>query len=1302
MVPNAPPLEAGAEGFVYAPVVDVGGTKGAPMGEPGSEFRRVYLGPGTNAAASPGDDQVQHDFLAARATAQAGDPWSQLDALVGSTQPSQAAPRVAGAGSPTPGPNGPQQPYQAVQGPVPDADQPLGTRLIGAASAIVPAPEDEDEGESSLSLDSLVRPAGAVAKDVAIGALETPQAVLRGLIGGVGETAGAALSVGQAIDKVLPQWLLHALPMGAALNAVGSAPGQAGLRYVAESAAEDKSEIPAPTSTTGAMVEMATQFGVGLKGGNAVAEGLRLTGRAAHILADVVAGATSMDPAAPRLSNLIDDVAPNFLTEWLKARPDQDGALFGRLKAGLEFAGLGAIFEGLKAGLGVIKRAALGTPSGFGRQSSLGRGGAGATQTAEQPRPTAAGVGPEGTGPAPEGVLPTELAQPKAPLVTITPSIRGMAEQVAEQQAGLPRQPPGEAGLPVGATEGGAETLTGHLMLSPEEVSDYMEGRNADNPVRINLLRIGSGDDIRAVLEQVARTIPAPEVRTNDAMIRAADALGLSPSDFLAGYKGTNLSDAEIIAMRFILDSSAQQLIDYGAAVYNPITNSDEARVTLLRALATHRALQLYLANAGTEASHALHAFSILSRQQPGYVQAVKQIVEQGGRNDIDQMAADLASLQNPLQVSRLVAASVRGTGRDTFLKVFYNTLLSNPRTIVKKLASDGTMVMWNLATNFAAERLGSGAVPPGDTAALAYGYVSSMKDALRMAGKGLAAGQSQFFSQFQTMDWLDKSRLSLLSNGAPQTIADDAPTQAGASYLRAALPTSWIGAADDFAKYLNYRAYLREGAYRDGVSKGLDGPDLATHVATNLDNVPNWLHQQALAQALRSTFQEPLTGVLQKIQGLVDALNVPVAHTDFQIPIGRIIVPFVKVPANIMRWSYNNTALNRLLPSRAIQSEMAAGGATRDLALARTWLGSAVALSVADLALNNTITGAGPRDPQLQRAWRAAGNEPYSIQLPGQRPVSYNMVEPMGMLTGSIADTFNIMKFAREDGRENLAASLMFGAGNAVLSKTYMQGTANLFEALNEPDRSGDRIAQSVALPFLSPQGVAAAAHAIDPWVRAHRTLMDNVESRLPIVSERLPPARTLWGDPISQRDAYLPFLPSNSFVPRFVSPWQLGPEPGAVEPIDRWIWDNRTAFPRSASNQLGISKPAEFQSFEPSPGSKVSVQVQLSPVQFDRFQELAGNGLKNPTTGLGAKDLLNGLVAGTSTDRDAQAAWNAASPAYQAVIVQRVVNRYRAAAREELMHEFPDLGITVTDGARTRAKQMQGQGATLPATAE
>jgi len=227
------------------------------------------------------------------------------------------------------------------------------------------------------------------------------------------------------------------------------------------------------------------------------------------------------------------------------------------------------------------------------------------------------------------------------------------------------------------------------------------------------------------------------------------------------------------------------------------------------------------------------------------------------------------------------------------------------------------------------------------------------------------------------------------------------------------------------------------------------------------------------------------------------------------------------------------------------------------------------------------------------------------------------------------------------------------------------------------------------MVMPFISPQGVAAAAHAIDPFIRAHRTLMENEESRLPIVSEGLPPARTLWGDPIPQRDAYLPFLPSDSFVPRFVSPWQLGPAPDDVEPIDKWIWDNRSAFPRADANQLGISKASQFQSFE---AGKVSVQVQLDPREYDRFQELAGNGLKNPATGLGAKDLLNGLVTGTSSDRSAQDAWDKQSPGMRAVLVQRVINTYRKAARDELVHEFPDIGDTIRQSAEARKAQLQG----------
>lgn len=1236
------------------PVIDVGAPASPTPtpGQMGSQLAPVWHGNTASAFTPPGDGKVQHDFMAGRSLAQAGDPWGSLNNLIG------------GGGG-----NQPQGRGQPTAAPLPADDRPVGTRLVKAPQAAQQSLEgDEETGTEGLELGTLVPPLARAAKDIGTGVIETPQAMLRGLLGAAQQTLRAGMSIRDAIDSVLPEWLVNS-PMEGEFRKAGMPSG--GLVDVAEQGVGAAHEaIPEPSSTTGSLIEQGAQFGVGLKGAEAATAGLAAAApKAAQLLNGLIAGATTMDPNAPRLSNVIDDIAPNFLTEWLKAKPGQDNQLMERLKSGLEFAGLGALFEGLRHGLGYIKQVVRGPTGAKFFENVPPPSGATTTQTLPQPgAPLAEG---------PEGVLPPELGGTREPLVEITPRTQGMAETVLEQQAGMERPFPEHAGAPTS--------------LPPEQVSDYIEGRTADNPIRINLLRIGSGDDIRNVLEEVARTIPEPAVQSNEATIRAADSLGISPSDFLAGYQGQNLNAAQTTAMRFVLDSSAKQLIDYAQAALDPATATPDAKSTFVRAFATHRALQEYFVNARAEAGRTLQAWSIMSQQRAGATRAVQQLIEQAGQNNIDQMAADVASLGDPLQVSRLVAASERGSGRDTFLKVFYNTLLSNPRTIVKKLASDTGMVMWNLATNYAAEVAGTGAVPPGETGQLGYGYISSLKDAIRVAGKGLKAGESQFFKQFQTMDWQDKSRLSLLANGAPELIPEEMPTQAGASWLRAALPTSWIGAADDFAKYLNYRAYVRSLAFRDGIRQGLDGPDLSTFVSQTLDNVPDSIHQEALSNALRSTFQEPLTGVAAKMQDLADSINIPIWHSDFIVPLGRIVMPFIKVPTNIARWSYRNTALSRLFPTNAVNSELAQGGATADLARARVWLGTSVALGMADLALNNVVTGRGPHQPEMQRAWRAAGNEPYSIQIPGQRPVSYNMVEPFGLLTGAIADTFNIMKFARDDGRGNMAAALAFGVGQAMLSKTYLQGAANFFEATNDPERSGDRIAQSMAMPFFSPQGVAAAAHAADPYVRAHYNFLENIETRLPYISQGLPPQRTLWGDPVPQRDAFLPFVPSDNFAAKMLSPWPLGIKPESVQPIDRWIWDNRLEFPRGDSGQLGIRKLGEYQSF--SVGPSISVQAHLTPEQHDRLQVLAGNELKDPRTGQGARDLLNGLVTRSSPDSGMQDAWNEASPALKAVMVQRIVNRYRAAAKQALQNEYPDLAETVRENAQGRAQQLVPQ---------
>ena len=685
-VPTAPPVAAPAPAVVPTPqlgaVIDVGTpTPNVQPGEFGSELRPVYENmAGTAPSVAPSDNQVSHDFLAARALAQAGNPWDRLNALIGpSAAGQQNAPQPGQAGGAAEGQPGVQAPRSAAGGRAPtpvatDDDRPIGRKLIDAPQDI--EDEEEDQGEQGLDLSSLVPPLERAAKDIGVGAIETPQAVLRGLLGAGQQLTGGLHSVQTAIDQVLPQWMAESLPMFAALRPLATA----GTGAVSSALGAAKEAIPEPSTVTGGLIEQGTQFGAGLAVPGGAAEATGLTGVPLMLMKDMIAGATTMDPNAPRLSNVIDEVAPNFLTDWLKAKPGQDTQLMGRLKSGLEFAGLGAMFEGLRTGLGVLKGAFTGPKGEFPAPSSLGRGKPGTVETGTIQRPGAP------TGEAPEGVLPQGWTAPNVPLVEINPKIKGMAETTLEGQMGIPPpHPETGAGAPPG---GEGATFTGDVKFTPEQVADYVEGRTADNPIRINLLRIGSGEDIQNALEQVARTIPEPSVVSNEATIRAADASGLSPADFLNGYKGQNLNASQTTAMRFMLDSSAQQLIDYAKAAADPLTASPEAQATFLKAFATHRALQQYFVNARAEAGRTLQSWAIMSQQRAGYTRAVQQLIEQAGEQNVDQMAANIASLDDPLQVSRLVAASDRGTGRDTFLKLFYNTLLSNPRTIVKKLSS--------------------------------------------------------------------------------------------------------------------------------------------------------------------------------------------------------------------------------------------------------------------------------------------------------------------------------------------------------------------------------------------------------------------------------------------------------------------------------------------------------------------------------------------------------------------------------------------------------------------------------------
>lgn len=825
------------------------------------------------------------------------------------------------------------------------------------------------------------------------------------------------------------------------------------------------------------------------------------------------------------------------------------------------------------------------------------------------------------------------------------------------------------------------------LKITPQvrqQAADWLQGRTDNNPIQSSLLDITSDQHVNDTIASVAKMIPKGSVKPDDILRMNAYSLGLTPDEVAAALKPKLPSDELMGAAGMYMDAGGKELQGYAKAALESGAPEDQEKA--VRAYGALSNLISSFTESGTDMGRGMRARQLAWSATNDATKAIKDVIENAGADNVDEIIRKVAAFDDPAKVAPFVSNLRRYGARDGLVYGWYNLLLSNPGIILKKAASDTTVAAWNVAARYAAEKMGSGAVPPGEAAALLQGYMGSMGDAIRGAGKALKAGQSQFYGDYQTTDGRVISRLH---NNGP-ALADEAqasPTYNAIDFLKSAMPTSWIGAADDFAKIANYRAELHALAFRQGMKKGLAGDALSDHIAQALNNVSQPLHEQAVSAALKNTFQEPLTGISQNIQDIADKMNIG------PVPLGRVILPFVKVPANFLKFVYQNSPLPLVpwLRSDPIRAQLAAGGASADVARARIGLGTAVSIIAATLAAAGHMTGGGPSDPRMRSAWLGAGNKPYHLTFGGQS-VEYNKIEPIGTLLGTVADTADILRYAHEKDAGDAAMSLVFGTGNALLSKTYMQGLSDFLEALHNPDQNASRYLQQLVTSMTMPQGAAALDRATDPWLRAHYGFLDSIAARTPGVSHTLPAQQNLWGEPLPREHAWLPGsddLPGGvgQGIADAVSP--IGVSDGKTSPIDTWIWQHRDDFPKGDNGAALL--PGRAGTTESFTRDRIDAHVQLTPQQIYRARALAGTEIKDPKTGLGTKDYLSALVSGNNPDAGAQAQWNAASPARQALMVGQIWTQARAAAKAQLIREYPDIQNSVRAQWQARSATIQ-----------
>ena len=823
------------------------------------------------------------------------------------------------------------------------------------------------------------------------------------------------------------------------------------------------------------------------------------------------------------------------------------------------------------------------------------------------------------------------------------------------------------------ARNGGLEDLAGKV-----KESDF------------NFDHLDTADDVKQMIDGFSAhferetTLATGGVQSHEATARYAQEIGTSVKQLEQLYGATGNLAARVYAGRILLAASAEKTQKMITRVVEEGNTADI--LAFRKQVATHAALQAQMKGVQTEVARALNQFRMQASSVDMAIHEKNAILEAlGGRDANVRFAELLDSISDPVKRNKVARLGAAAQTPERLWWAWMQGLLSGPTTHVANLLGNSAVaaiapIERTIGAIVSHLPGGSGKIQYGEGLEQMAGLVGGMVDALRITAQGreaikdatgkffkadftgasnvLAENGDQFGNAIRSFNE-DRGILGSTEGAyehSARPISADALDLDPTTFMgRAAdvggavwgLPTRALQASDELFRTMHYRGELRALAYREAARQGLEGDDLARFVADTLERPPADFHAQALEAARQGTFQAPLGQFGRWLQ-----------EGTIKVPALRFVMPFVRTPINILKYAGHRTpGLARF--SAQVQADMAAGGARREMAIARQVFGGTM-LTVAGLAAHaGLLTGGGEKD---QTAEKLAGWQPYSVKV-GDEYVSLARIEPFGTLFGLAADFVDISGHLDEQTSSEIAASLGLALTRNFTSKSYVQGLSRFLAAVVDPAQKGSAWFEQFAASFVP--GIANTVRkAMDDDVKEVRGLIDAVKARLPGFSKDVPAQVDLFGRDIKLKGGWGPDLLS----PVMVSPESDDP---ASKELMRLNLDMKGPGPTLPGHGGG-------------PG------IDLTPQQLRRYRQLAGNEFK--MGGKGFHEALNELVQ---------------SPAYQALPetdqndyiqprerrIKLLQAQYQRGALQALLKEDPELARAVQTSKTNAAKARSGQ---------
>jgi hypothetical protein len=280
-------------------------------------------------------------------------------------------------------------------------------------------------------------------------------------------------------------------------------------------------------------------------------------------------------------------------------------------------------------------------------------------------------------------------------------------------------------------------------------------------------------------------------------------------------------------------------------------------------------------------------------------------------------------------------------------------------------------------------------------------------------------------------------------------------------------------------------------------------------------------IEDQAKQYAREGTFTNELGTVGSLMQELIN-----------KIPGGRVVVPFIKTPTQIMVQFLNRTPLAPVL-FKKVRDDLAAGGARADMAMGRMAAGSSLMGLGWYLASAGMITGEGPKNPAERETLMRTGWRPRSIKV-GDKYIEYGRLDPLASFLSMPANVVDLAdQFDNDTGAEldkdmsDYMSMGVLGFTNMMMSKTWTQSIAELLDAVNRQDENAvERMMQYYAASAAVPNAVTFFANQVNPVVQEANSMWEAVQIKAGVTVR---PKLDVFGDPV-KRDPQLYYgLPSS-----------------------------------------------------------------------------------------------------------------------------------------------------------------------------